>query len=199
MWRENKEAMFTPTYVCSYPQRAFLLVQRRMKIFCMKIFCTSETISSGEHNIQLWKWDRHTNINLLLAIFINMIKGILVVVKTWYIFSPILTYTCIHWYNLMVILSERAVEVAVENEHEITLIFLSSTKMFNLHLCWYFMMTKALLKEKLHFHLLISSVKNRMPSNHMKHNFLWFVICFTEFLTEVVTWSLKYKWCNYIL
>lgn len=49
----------------------------------------------------------------------------------------------------MVILFERAVEVAVENEHKITPIFLSSTKMFNLYLCWYSMMTKALLKEKL--------------------------------------------------
>lgn len=55
------------------------------------------------------------------------------------------------------------------------------------------MMTNAVLKEKLHFHLLIRSVKNRMPSNHMKYNFFWFVICFTDFLAEVVALSLKIK------
>lgn len=74
----------------------------------------------------------------------------------------------------MVVLSDT-IEIAVENEHESHVFgafcFVLLICLINIFV-GFFTMTKAVLKEKLHFHLLIGSLKNRMASNHMKYNVL---------------------------
>lgn len=54
IWRTNRGAMSTLTYMCCYFLRVFLLVQG-LKLEDISVFHTSEIIGSGDQNIQLWK------------------------------------------------------------------------------------------------------------------------------------------------